>query len=308
MPRRPDWRIGGRRPSPRAYERLVNRWVRELLAWSYEQARAAAREEGVSPGVDLTQATTEAMGRRLASRLQGQPPEPPGVRQIAGIGRPSVRAAVRAERGQLRRLGMPRGFLERRIGAAPERMLVRADELDDIGLRGAVQSGIDIVAGGPGERVLREWAEQGRDLIRSLAREATSDLPRLVVQAAAKGRRWESVVAEVEAMGARTAARARLIARDQVAQVNSRVTEDLQKQAGIDRYRWRTSGDGRVRDSHERAATTDIGHGLGIYTWAEGAPGVGFGGEAGHPGRAGQCRCTAEPVLPAGTREMWRAA
>lgn len=84
-------------------------------------------------------------------------------------------------------------------------------------------------------------------------------------------------------------ARAELIARDQVLKLNGQVTKQRQMSAGITKYRWSTSLDGAVRDTHAALEGT-------IQSWdspPEVAP-----GRFEHPGMDFQCRCVAIPILP----------
>jgi SPP1 gp7 family putative phage head morphogenesis protein len=77
--------------------------------------------------------------------------------------------------------------------------------------------------------------------------------------------------------------RARVIARDQIAALNGELSRIRQTQVGVQRYRWRTSLDERVRSQHQ-------GREGKIFRWDE-PP------SDGHPGQPILCRCTAEPVL-----------
>lgn len=88
--------------------------------------------------------------------------------------------------------------------------------------------------------------------------------------------------------------RARFIARDQTAKVNGELTKQRQIDAGYEYFRWATSRDGRVRDSHERIARADVGYGPGIYRWDD-LP-TNERGERIQPGSDYQCRCGARPI------------
>jgi len=101
--------------------------------------------------------------------------------------------------------------------------------------------------------------------------------------------------------------RARIIARDQIAKLNSQIVQRRQVQAGITHFRWVTANDERVTGRpggryanakvkcHE-IAKRDIGFGPGVYRWDRGAS---YAGETNlHPGQAHvNCRCTASPVF-----------
>lgn len=80
--------------------------------------------------------------------------------------------------------------------------------------------------------------------------------------------------------------RARLIARDQTAKINSELNKVRHKQAGIDEYVWRTAQDERVRERHKRLEGKK-------YSYEERT-----GAEEGlPPGQPIQCRCIAQGVV-----------
>jgi len=78
--------------------------------------------------------------------------------------------------------------------------------------------------------------------------------------------------------------RSKVIARDQVAKANSTFNQLRQREAGIERYRWSTSMDRRVRPTHRanRGRT---------FRW-DTPPAT-----TGHPGNDIMCRCSAIGVL-----------
>lgn len=77
--------------------------------------------------------------------------------------------------------------------------------------------------------------------------------------------------------------RAKMIARDQLGKINSRLSQIRQQSLGVTHYFWSTSHDERVRDRHRRWDGDRI-------AWD--TPTI-----DGHPGQAIQCRCTAIPDL-----------
>lgn len=77
--------------------------------------------------------------------------------------------------------------------------------------------------------------------------------------------------------------RAKLIGRDQVSKAYGELNMIRQKEVGFTKYRWLTSGDERVRESHKE----NNGR---IFEW--GNPPA-----TGHPSHDVNCRCTAVPVL-----------
>lgn len=101
--------------------------------------------------------------------------------------------------------------------------------------------------------------------------------------------------------------RAKFIARDQMAKINSDMTRKRQEEAGIEFYQSIDSGDIRVSGNpagkYPKAkiscwgiARQDIGYGKGVYKVSDGAPWAGLTGL--HPGKHHPgCRCTAQAMI-----------
>lgn len=100
---------------------------------------------------------------------------------------------------------------------------------------------------------------------------------------------WDLTVEELQAVfsqiGDKSMSRAALIARDQVYKTNAAMTEQLQRNAGVDRYRWSTCRDERVRPTHRRNEGR-------IFHWSSPPP------VTGHPGHDPNCRCLPLPLVP----------
>jgi SPP1 gp7 family putative phage head morphogenesis protein len=80
--------------------------------------------------------------------------------------------------------------------------------------------------------------------------------------------------------------RARLIARDQTAKLNSDLNRIRQEQAGVTSYSWLTSRDERVRERHRKLDGK-------VYKWGEAT-----GAEQGlPPGQPINCRCVARGIV-----------
>lgn len=274
------WEIRERgAPRPGAAIRVGRAWTRSLGTW----ALAPVRDR---PAQDRPSASDVAL---LASRLAGgvSAPDVPSA-AWAAVGAPAVARAASAERELLRRLGAPLGVLEV-LDAPPE-----PDRFDLLaGLRlDAVPPGATSALPGIAQEVLAGWTADGTALIRTLSRQVSADLAVLLLEHAEAGSTWATIRNAIRARVAIGQRHAALIARDQVAKLNSRVAESCQLAAGVTHYTWRAMLDERTRQSHRDA------HGL-VVAWAsEGVPGTGFYDTAAHAGRGGQCRCVPEPVVP----------
>lgn len=132
---------------------------------------------------------------------------------------------------------------------------------------------------------LADWTTENVALIKSLPSETFDRIERIVLAGLNDGRRWESIAEDLEQRFDVSESRAALIARDQVGKFYGAVNRARQTELGVTRYRWRTSGDERVRPDHvEREGK--------LFSWDD-AP------EDGHPGQPISCRCTAEPDFSA---------
>jgi SPP1 gp7 family putative phage head morphogenesis protein len=143
---------------------------------------------------------------------------------------------------------------------------------------------VDVTRGGRADlRALhREWARVNVDLIKSIESKYFDEITDLVVRQVQDGRvDLQKIIADRYGV---SRSRAKLIARDQTAKLNSRITERRQRELGVTRYVWSTSGDERVRPEHQRLDGK-------TRRWDDPHP------TEGHPGWAVQCRCTAAPVL-----------
>lgn len=137
-------------------------------------------------------------------------------------------------------------------------------------------------------------------LIKSIPAEYLDKIQRIVDTETIKGRSGRSIIQQIQEVYPVTENKARLIARDQSNKVNGDLTRERQTAQGIRGYRWRTVGDGAVRESHKERNGK-------VYAWRPEDVGkrldsgeVMLDPEAediGHPGEDIQCRCVADPIL-----------
>lgn len=120
-------------------------------------------------------------------------------------------------------------------------------------------------------------------LIQSIHSQYLDKVQTAVTQAVISGQLNATLAKQIKEIGGVTEKRARFIARDQAAKLNGVLTQARHEELGIKKYRWSTSGDERVRDSH-------AAHDGKIFRYDQ-PP------EAGHPGQDFNCRCVAIPVI-----------
>lgn len=154
--------------------------------------------------------------------------------------------------------------------------------------------GVDVLTSEPWlVPALENFTRENVSLIRGATDEQVKDIEQLVfrlVQRGASAREIEQEIAVVMDAGKK---RARLIARDQVAKFNGRLSQARQQQLGVTEYIWRTSDDERVRPTHAVLDNT-------AHSWDNPPVTVRSGrraGEQNHPGQDIQCRCIAEPIF-----------
>lgn len=128
-------------------------------------------------------------------------------------------------------------------------------------------------------RLHAEWSRENLRIVRGMEIETLDDIASAVVQAArdADSAELERVLADRWRVGA---GRARLIARDQTGKLSSQIAFERARVLGVQRYRWVTERDERVRPSHRKLDGS-------IRLVNEPHP------TEGHPGSAIACRCTA---------------
>lgn len=144
-------------------------------------------------------------------------------------------------------------------------------------------------------------------LIKSIPAEYFQKIEGLVLNGMNSGLAPTAIAKQIQEETGSTYKRAKFIARDQMAKLNSDLTRKRQEEAGIEYYRSIESGDERVSGNpagrYPKAkiscygiARQDIGYGPGVYLVTAGAP---WKGETGlHPGKHHPgCRCTAESLI-----------
>lgn len=150
--------------------------------------------------------------------------------------------------------------------------------------------GIDLPKGDPDLRKLMDrFRRENTDLIVSLTREHVERVHE-TLKDAGSGTRVEVLQKRIMEQTGAVRSRAALIARDQVLSLNSEITQERHKSAGVTEYIWRTSRDERVREIHKALDGTRHRY--------DDPPVVDDRGNRGNPGQWWQCRCTAEPIIP----------
>ena len=148
------------------------------------------------------------------------------------------------------------------------------------------RTGIDF-SGLMSDSVLKEAVDEAVaaniSLINSIPQQYLDRVEQAVMASLQAGTLNDTLADELKKIRGVTDSRAKLIARDQLGKINSRLSQIRQQSLGITHYFWSTSHDERVRDRHRRWDGD-------LIAWDN--PPI-----DGHPGQAIQCRCTAIPDL-----------
>lgn len=136
--------------------------------------------------------------------------------------------------------------------------------------------------------VLSNHVQKNVALIKSAHESYFKDIELFVMEGLEKGQSTKEIAKKIAERTGVAKRKAQLIARDQVATLNSNLASRRATDLGLKRFRWSTSHDERVRSSH-RALDNNI------YTYKEGANVDGVSGVL--PGQPINCRCVAVPVI-----------
>ncbi len=161
--------------------------------------------------------------------------------------------------------------------------------------RTAQDFGVNILGTSPElQETLEVFYSANVNLIKTIPAQYLTNVQSIVMNGVGSGSRWEDMRDLLVKEFGVTDRRARLIARDQTAKINGQLTKKRQMSAGFNYFKWDSSGDARVRDSHRAHDKRKTEFGIGVYRWDDPPT-----GEQGVPvicGTEFQCRCVAIPV------------
>jgi SPP1 gp7 family putative phage head morphogenesis protein len=142
------------------------------------------------------------------------------------------------------------------------------------------------------------FVRQNARLIQSIPDRYFDQVEESLLTGLRAGQRVEDLGDIIEDRFAVPAARAELIARDQVGKFTGQLAQLRQEELGIQEYTWRTAGDERVRGTPGGKWPHGMHFDLDgkVFRWDD-PPVTNMRGERNHPGGDIQCRCMAEPVI-----------
>lgn len=144
--------------------------------------------------------------------------------------------------------------------------------------------GVDLYGGDQRMAPLMEaFVDSNVGLIRKLSDDVAGRVETSVLRAVQDAKPWNEYVLELQEQFGFGETRAKIIARDQIGKFYGQANSARQRELGIRKFIWRTSGDERVRDEHEVLDGK-------VFEYDD-PPSEGL------PGEPVLCRCSAEPVF-----------
>ena len=129
--------------------------------------------------------------------------------------------------------------------------------------------------------LLDAFVDEHVKLIKSVQREHLEKISLSIKRGIREGRLQKDIAKDIRNHTGVSKRRAQLIARNAPLQYSGALTRHHQTSSGIKQYRWQTSQDERVRDSHRDRNNN-------VYSWNDPGP---------HPRSEVNCRCDAVPVM-----------
>ena len=144
---------------------------------------------------------------------------------------------------------------------------------------------------------LKEWIQTNVELIESIPKNFLDEFADVVYQNYISGRTMSDLAAQIQKDYGTYTKHAKLISRDQIGKLNAQITKYQQKNAGCNKYKWRSVGDERVRDRHRELDKQ-------IFSWDDPPVVDKRIGRRCHPGEDYQCRCIARPIFNRNTTSL----
>ncbi len=140
------------------------------------------------------------------------------------------------------------------------------------------------------QKALGEWTETNAGLIKSIPKEFLDEFKDTVYREYISGSSITDLSKQIRERYGVSKSKSRMLARDQVGKLNAQITQHQQQNVGSNKYKWKTAGDGRVRNRHKELNNK-------ICSWDDPPVVDKRTGRKAHPGEDYQCRCIAIPVF-----------
>lgn len=155
----------------------------------------------------------------------------------------------------------------------------------------------DYYAGELYRELMQKWVDENVDLVKTIPKDTLDSMREIVLSGYSAGETTTSIVKKLQRRYSIDRRHAQLLARDQIAKLNSQIAQRQQRDAGVTEYTWSTSGDSRVRPSHASLNGKR-------FRWDDPPIVDAKTGRRAHPGEDYQCRCVALAVFDIETIDL----
>lgn len=147
------------------------------------------------------------------------------------------------------------------------------------------------------ESEIKRWVDENVLKIKSLPTETLGSMQEIVFNGFRNGESTKDIAASIREEYQTNRHQAQMLARDQVATLNSQISRLQQEDAGCTKYRWSTSKDSRVRDCHKSFDGKVFRWDDPPEGWYKTNNGIKYTGRRCNPGEDYMCRCVAIPIF-----------
>ena len=163
----------------------------------------------------------------------------------------------------------------------------------------------DYYKGGFYEQALKKWIDDNVTKIKSIPTDTLGSMREVILNGFARGETVSTITKAIQEEYNISKSKAKSLARDQLATLNSQITQLQQRDAGCSKYKWSASHDSRVRDCHRELDGQIFSWDDPPEMWYETkSRGVVYTGRHCHPGEDYLCRCVAIPVFDYNTVDV----
>ena len=147
------------------------------------------------------------------------------------------------------------------------------------------------------KRAVDMWVQDNVLKIKGLPQTSLDSVRQTIVDGYKAGKTIRELTSDIQSEHDVSRSYAKMLARDQVSTLNAQITQMQHSDAGVTKYEWSTSRDGRVRECHRALDGKIISWDDPPEMWYMTKHGIVNTGRKCHPGEDYQCRCCAIPVF-----------